>query len=125
MFYGCVKVIDDDNYLCICETDENSSVLSNHKKLIEAVLEQINKLNGTKHSFKKDYCRIKFDNSIEKIPESNMLKISYAVASFRYALEGKSRLLVEGHLMDCFYENLSEVNAVNRANEMSRVIIGI
>ena len=110
MFYGCVKVIDDENYLCICEMDENSSVLSDHKKLIEAVLEQINKLNGTKYSFKKDYCGIKFDNSVEKIPEGNMLKISYVVVSFRYVLEGKSKLLVEGHLMDCFYEYLSEIN---------------
>ena len=57
MFYGCVSVIDDENYLCICEMDENSTVLSDHKKLIEAVLEQINKLNDTNYSF-KNYLQI-------------------------------------------------------------------
>ena len=42
------------------------------------------------------------------MPEDVMLKISYAIVSFCYVSEGKLRLLVEGHLMNCFYENLSE-----------------
>ena len=109
-FYGCIRVIDDENYLCICKMDENSTVLSDHKKLIEAVLEQINKLNGAKYSFKKDYCRIKLGDSVEKMPVHAMLKISYAVVSFHLIREGKRGLLVEGHLMECFYENLSETN---------------
>ena len=33
-FYGCVSVTGGENYLCICKMDENSSVLSDHKKLI-------------------------------------------------------------------------------------------
>ena len=109
-FYGCISVIDDENYLCICKMDENSTVLSDHKKLIEAVLEQINKLNGAKYSFKKDYCRIKLGDSVEKMPVHAMLKISYAVVSFHLIREGTRGLLVEGHLMECFYENLSETN---------------
>ena len=106
MFYGIVK----GDYLHICEVDENLGVLSDHKKLIEEVLRQINKLNGTKYSFNKDYCKIKSNDCVKKMPEDAMLKISYAVVSFRYVCEGKRRLLVEGHLMDCFYENLSEVS---------------
>ena len=55
MFYGIVK----GDYLHICKVDENLSVLSDHKKLIEEVLRQISKLNRTKYSFNKDYCKIK------------------------------------------------------------------
>ena len=76
--------------------------------MIEEVLRQINKLNGTKYSFNKDYCNIKLGDCVEEMPEGVMLKISYAVVSFHLVREGKRGLLVEGHLMECFYENLSE-----------------
>ena len=107
-FYGCVYEVDDENYLYICEVDENLSVLSDHKKLIVAVLGQINELNGTKSSFNKDYCRTKLGDSLEKMSVGAMLKISYAVVSFTLIREGKLGLLVQGHLMECFYENLFE-----------------
>ena len=103
VFYGCVSVIEGEDYLHIAEMNENLSILSDHKRLIAAVLEQINKLNRTKYSFNKDYCKIKLGNCVEKMSVDVILKISYAVVSFR-------GLLVEGHLMECFYENLSEAN---------------
>ena len=42
------------------------------------------------------------------MPVDTMLKISYAVVCFDLIREEKRGLLVEGHLMECFYENLSE-----------------
>ena len=88
--------------------DENLSVLSDRKKVIEEVLGQINKSNGTKYSFRNNCCKIKFGDSVEEMPVGVMLKISYAVVRFELIREGKRGLLVQGHLMECFYENLSE-----------------
>ena len=109
-FYGRVYEVDDENYLYICEADENLTVLSDHKKLIVAVLGQINELNSTKYSFRKNYCRIKLGDSVEKMPVDVMLRISYAAVSFNVIIEGNDGLLIKDHLMECFYENLSEEN---------------
>ena len=42
------------------------------------------------------------------MPVNVMLKISYAVVSFNAIIEGNDALLIKGHLMECFYENLGE-----------------
>ena len=42
------------------------------------------------------------------MPVDVMLKISYAVVSFNVIIEKNGVLLIEGHLKECFYENLSE-----------------
>ena len=47
------------------------------------------------------------------MPVDAMLKISYAVVFVHLIREGKRGLLVEGHLMECFYENLSKANINN------------
>ena len=76
--------------------------------MIVSVLGQINELIGTKYSFRKNYCRIELGDSVEKMPVDVMLKISYAVVSFNVIIEKNGVLLIEGHLKECFYENLSE-----------------
>ena len=58
------------------------------------MLEQINKLNGTRYSFRKDYFKIKLGDSVEKMSVDVMLKISYAVACFELIREGKRAVLV-------------------------------
>ena len=61
--YGRVYEKEDENYLYICEVDENLSVLSDHKRLIVAVLEQINK-----YSFRQNYCQIKLGIVLRRCP---------------------------------------------------------
>ena len=51
------------------------------------------------------------------MPVDVMLKISYAVVSFNVIIEGNGVLLIEGHLMECFYENLGE-ETINDEFEM-------
>ena len=105
-FYGRVYERNDENYLNICGVDENSSTLSDYKKLIVAVLKEINKLNGTKYEFVEDYYQIKLGDSAENMRVGDLLKISFAVVSFNVIVEKDGVLM--SYLKECFYENLSK-----------------
>ena len=107
-FYGRVYVIDDASYLYMSDVSENFSVLSDHKKLVEVVIERINELRSSEYRIKKDYCRIRSGQCIKKMPVGVALKISWAVVSFELAREGKNGLLVYGNLKESFYESLGE-----------------
>ena len=61
-FYGHVEVEDDDRYLIITHVENNSDVLSGFKKVCESVIDNINKISGTKYVFKDEHHKIKISN---------------------------------------------------------------
>ena len=106
-FYGCISGDKADvfgkkfEYLSICCGD----VFNEFKQLVEIIIEKISEVRGKKYEIKSDFTKIGVGAlDIEEMPVGNLMKISWAVVSFKLICENKNGLIVFNDLKECFYE---------------------
>ena len=58
-FYGYIEERESRKYLNIARTGINNDVLSEHEKMWDKILEQVNKINDCAYISEKDYYKIK------------------------------------------------------------------
>ena len=58
-FYGYIEERESRKYLNIARTGINNDVLSEHEKMWDEILEQVNKINDCAYISEKDYYKIK------------------------------------------------------------------
>ena len=106
-FYGYVS--DDGvnvfskKYLNVC----SGAVFNEFKKFVEIIIEKISEIRGKKYEIKRDYLKIRVgesDKSAIDLPIDVLMKISWAVVSFRLIIESEKGLFVLSNLKECFYE---------------------
>ena len=106
-FYGCVSSDKVDvfgkKYFNAC----CGAVFNEFKKFVEIIIEKIGEIRDKKYEIKSDYLKIRVgesDKSATDLSVDDLIKISWAVVSFRLIVEGKKGLLVLNDLKECFYE---------------------
>ena len=93
--------------MSVCSGD----VFDEFKKFVEIIIEKISEIRGKKYEIKSDYLKIRVgesDKSATDLPVDALMKISWAVVSFKLIIEGKKGLLVLNDLKECFYEKLNK-----------------
>ena len=104
-FYGCInsdKVdVFDKKYLSVCCGD----VFNEFKELVKIIIEKISEIRNKKYEIKSDFTKIRVGApDVEKMPVGVLMKISWAVVSFKLICENKNGLIVFNDLKECFYE---------------------
>ena len=104
-FYGCISDdkadVFDKKHLSICCGD----VFNEFKELVEIIIEKISEISGKKYEIKSNYLKIRVGApDVEEMPVGILMKISWAVVSFKLICENKSGLIVFNDLKECFYE---------------------
>ena len=104
-FYRCINSDKEDvfgkKYSSVC----CGYVFNDLKELVEIIIEKISKIRGKKYEIKSDYTKIRVGApGIEKMPVGNLMKISWAVVSFKLICENKNGLIAFNDLKECFYE---------------------
>ena len=106
-FYGCVSNdkldVFSKKYLNVC----CGAVFNEFKKFVEIIIEKISEIRGKKYEIKRDYLKTRVgecDKSATDLPVDDLIKISWAVASFNLIIAGKKGLFLLNNLKECFYE---------------------
>ena len=106
-FYGCVSNdkldVFSKKYLNTC----CGAVFNEFKKLVEIIIEKISEIRGKKYEIKSDYLKIRVsecDKSATDLPVDNLIRISWAVVSFRLIIESEKGLFLLNNLKECFHE---------------------
>ena len=104
-FYGCINSDKADvfgkKHLSVCCGD----VFNEFKELVEIIIEKISEIRGKKYEIKSDYLKIRVGApDVKEMPVGNLMKISWAVVSFKLICENKNGLIVVNDLKECFYE---------------------
>ena len=104
-FYGCINSDKVDvfgkKHLSICCGD----VFNEFKQLFEIIIEKISEIRNKKYEIKSDYTKIRVGVSdVKEMFVGVLMKISWAVVSFKLICENKNGLIVLNDLEECFYE---------------------
>ena len=80
-------------------------VFNKFKELVEIIIEKISEIRNKKYEIKSDYTKIRVGAPVvEEMPVGVLMKISWAVVSFKLTCENKNGLIVFNDLKECFYE---------------------
>ena len=111
-FYGYFEEHEDRKYLNIALTGMNNDVLSEYKKILDGILEQVKKINNCAYIFEKDYYKIKVgsvkcddDKDNIDLPLDKLIKFNAVTISNRLLIEKDNRLFLESYLDECLYED--------------------
>ena len=104
-FYGCISGDKEDvfgkKHLSICCGD----VFNQFKELVVIIIEKVSEIRGKKYEIKKDFTKIRVGApDVKEMPVGNLIKISWAVVSFKLICENKNGLLVFNDVKECFYK---------------------
>ena len=104
-FYGCINSDKVDvfgkKHLSICCGD----VFNEFKQLFEIIIEKISEIRNKKYEIKSDYTKIRVGvPDVKEMSVGVLMKISWAVVSFKLICENKNGLIVLNDLEECFYE---------------------
>ena len=106
-FYGCVNNdkldVFSEKYLNICCGD----VFNKFKEFVEVIIEKIISIRGKQYEIKSDYLKIRVsacDKSATELPVDDLIKISWAVVSFRFIIESEKGLFILAYLKECYWE---------------------
>ena len=109
-FYGHIEEDKNKKYLIIAPIESNNAVLLDYKKIWDAIIVNINKINNSKYNFKDEYYRIrigniKYDDSINLIL-NKLIKFIAAKISCRLIIEKNNKLYLETYLEECLYDKV-------------------
>ena len=80
-------------------------VFNKFKELVEIIIEKIREIRNKKYEIKSDYLKIRVGApDVEEMPVNVLMKISWAVVSFRLIVENENGLIVLNDLEECYYE---------------------
>ena len=105
--YGCVSNDKLDVFSKKYLNVYCGAVFTEFKKFIEIIIEKISEIRGKKYEIESDYLKIRVgecDESATDLPVDDLLKISWAVVSFRLIIESEKGLFVLNNLKECFHE---------------------
>ena len=104
-FYGCVNNdkldVFSEKYLNICCGD----VFNKFKEFVEVIIEKISQIRSKQYEI--DYLKIRVsacDKSATELPVDDLIKINWAIVSFRLIIESEKGLFVLAYLKECYWE---------------------
>ena len=106
-FYGCVSNNKLDVFSKKYLNVRCGAVFNEFKKVVEIIIEKISEIRGKKYEINSDYLKIRVgecDKSATDLPVDDLIKISWAVVSFRLIIESEKGLFVLNNLKECFHE---------------------
>ena len=110
--YGSIDEQKDYKYLIIePPIDINNEVLTDHKKIWDEILKNINKINNSAYVF-KDYHKIRVgsvkceDEKDEiNLPLNKLIKFNTVTISNRLIIEKDNELFLKAYLEQCLYDD--------------------
>ena len=119
-FYGYIEEHEGRKYLNIALTGINNDVLSEHEKMCDGILEQVNKINDCAYISEKDYYKIKVgsvkcedDKDNIDLPLDKLIKFNAVTISNRLLIEKDNRLFLESYLEECLYKDYWYEHSIN------------
>ena len=100
---GFIEEKERSKYLNIAFTDSNSEVLKKYEEIWSGIKAQIEKVNGSKSEYEKDYMKIKF-NSDDDLPLNKQLKFFNLKIIVRTVFEEDGKYYPQIFLDECMYE---------------------